>query len=172
MQVFIIGSPLETAKALDSKRLNKQIIECRQILAAIDGSSTAWKKHPCVLQYKNHTQWLENYMYCLRAMQLNDMVGVEHFNKMAEKLKPSFHIEEYFTQMKKRLYTKDNNHYKQWHHLGTSQENWYYVNNVWKIYVMGKLVHQTPSVQLKEVKGKDMSDDRSCYRRIWYFANN
>ena len=171
MQVFIIGSPVETAKVLDKKRLNKQIIECRQILKAIGGSSSAWKNHPCVLQYKNHAQWLENYMYCLRAMQLDDMVGVEHFNKMAEKLKPSFHIEEYFIQMKKRLYTKDNEYYKQWSSLGTSQENWYYVHNRWKIYVMGKLVHQTPSVQLKEVKVKEMPDERSCYRRIWYYAN-
>ena len=32
MQVFIIGSPFETAKCLDSKRLNKQIMECGQIL--------------------------------------------------------------------------------------------------------------------------------------------
>lgn len=29
MQVFIIGSPYETAKVLDKKRLNKQIIECK-----------------------------------------------------------------------------------------------------------------------------------------------
>lgn len=32
MQIFIIGTPFETAKALDRKRLNKQIIECQQIL--------------------------------------------------------------------------------------------------------------------------------------------
>jgi hypothetical protein len=37
MQVFIIGTPLETAKVLDNKRLNKQIIECGQILDAING---------------------------------------------------------------------------------------------------------------------------------------
>lgn len=41
MQIFIVGSILETAKALDKRRLNKQIIECKQILAAIDGESTA-----------------------------------------------------------------------------------------------------------------------------------
>lgn len=39
MQVFIIGTPFETAKSLDKKRLNKQIIECKQILKAIDGES-------------------------------------------------------------------------------------------------------------------------------------
>ena len=35
MQVFIIGSLLDTAMCLDKKRLNKQIIECQQILKAI-----------------------------------------------------------------------------------------------------------------------------------------
>jgi hypothetical protein len=38
MQVFIVGSPLETAKALDNRRLNKQIIECQQILDALNGA--------------------------------------------------------------------------------------------------------------------------------------
>lgn len=37
MQVFIVGSPIETAMALDKKRLNKQIIETRQIIDAICG---------------------------------------------------------------------------------------------------------------------------------------
>lgn len=31
MQVFIIGTPLETAVALDKRRLHKQIIECKQM---------------------------------------------------------------------------------------------------------------------------------------------
>ena len=30
MNVFIIGTPLETAKILDKRRFNKQIIECKQ----------------------------------------------------------------------------------------------------------------------------------------------
>ena len=41
MQVFIIGSPFETAEALDSKRLHKQIIEARQIIQAIQGKTDA-----------------------------------------------------------------------------------------------------------------------------------
>ena len=48
MQIFIIGSPFETAQALDKRRLNKQIIECRQIMKAINGESEAWANHPCV----------------------------------------------------------------------------------------------------------------------------
>jgi hypothetical protein len=39
---------------------------------------------------------------------------------------PSFHTQEYFDQMKRRLYTKDPVHYEQWAHLGTSEDNWYW----------------------------------------------
>lgn len=53
MQVFIVGSPLETAMALDSARLRKQIIETQQILDALNGAK-AWSNHPCVLQYKGY----------------------------------------------------------------------------------------------------------------------
>lgn len=65
MQVFIVGSPFETAKALDKRRLNKQIIECGQILDAISGETKAWIKHPCVKMYFNHVKWLEWYTSCL-----------------------------------------------------------------------------------------------------------
>jgi hypothetical protein len=45
MQVFIVGSPLETAMALDPKRLNRQIQETKVILAALSGAK-AWSNHP------------------------------------------------------------------------------------------------------------------------------
>lgn len=53
MQVFIIGSPLSTARALDKRRLNKQIIECEQILSALNGAKAwlrkCWKnKEGCI----------------------------------------------------------------------------------------------------------------------------
>ena len=64
MQVFIVGTPFETAKALDNQRLRKQIIECDQILDALNGKA-AWSNHPCVLQYKDHQWWLKGYRNCL-----------------------------------------------------------------------------------------------------------
>ena len=51
MNVFVIGSPIETAKCLDPRRLNKQIIECKQILKAIDGETKAWANHPATKMY-------------------------------------------------------------------------------------------------------------------------
>ena len=65
MNAFIIGTALETAMVLDMKRLNKQIIECKQILNAISGLSNAWRNHPAVIQYRKHTDWLTAYMHCL-----------------------------------------------------------------------------------------------------------
>lgn len=48
--------------------------------------------------------------------------------------RPKFHTQEYFDNMKKRLYTKNHEQYKQFAHLGESYENWYWVDNKWKIY--------------------------------------
>lgn len=42
--------------------------------------------------------------------------------------------------MKRRLYTKDNNHYKQWADLGESEENWYFVDGEWVKYRNGKKI--------------------------------
>lgn len=52
-------------------------------------------------------------------------------------MSPEFHTDEFLTQMKRRLYTKDNTHYKQWEHLGETQENWYFVDGTMRKYVNG-----------------------------------
>ena len=138
MQVFIIGTPFETAMNLDKRRLNKQIIECRQILDALNGAK-AWSNHPCVLQYRGYEKWLRNYLRVLHNWQIG---GVPHhfYNDMANKSRPPFHTQEYFDQMKRRLYTKDPVHYAQWAYLGTSEENWYFVDGEWRIYKNGKRI--------------------------------
>lgn len=139
MQVFIVGSPLETAQALDKCRLNKQIIECRQILDALNGAK-AWSNHPCVLQYRGYEMWLGFYKYCLEYYANGLLRDAKIENDYAESRKPPFHTEEYYDQMKRRLYTKDKEHYKQWADLGESQENWYFVDGKWSKYVNGKRV--------------------------------
>lgn len=138
MQVFIIGSPLETAKALDKRRLNKQIIECYQILNALNGAKS-WRNHPVVLQYRGYEYWLEMYMKTLHYYA----VGIELVNDANEealKCTPKFHTEEFFNQMKRRLYTKNPQHYSLWSYLGTSQENWYFVDGVMRKYINGKRI--------------------------------
>lgn len=140
MQVFIIGSPIQTAKALDKKRLNKQILECNQIIQAIAGNSTAWKNHPCVLQYRESLLWLRNYMKCLDCYQKGDMISAELFSSACDRIRPPFHIAEYFKQMKRRLYTKDPEFYGKWADLGKSEVNWYFVDGEWRYYIKGERV--------------------------------
>ena len=151
MQVFIVGSILETAQVLDKKRLNKQIIECQQILDALNGAK-AWSNHPVVLQYRGYEKWLELYMLCLVQYQksCNNSISeneksdwihlASEFSDKAFKHKPPFHNEEFFNQMKRRLYTKNSHHYSQWSKLGKSEENWYYVDGVMRRYVNGKRI--------------------------------
>lgn len=139
MQVFIVGTPLETAQALDKKRLHKQIVECRQILDALNGAK-AWSNHPCVLQYEGYERWLEKYLNCLVAFVAGDMLTAKIESQYAtDWFKPHWHTRTYYEQMKRRLYTKSPNHYSQWWTLGTSTENFYYVDGEWRIYENGKL---------------------------------
>lgn len=125
MQVFIVGSPLETAMALDRRRLNRQIQETKVILDALNGAK-AWSNHPCVLQYREHIYWLLLYLNCLISFDEEEYNYAHRVSCMANMERPLFHTEEYFNQMKRRLYTKDNNHYAQWAYLGTSEDNWYW----------------------------------------------
>ena len=127
MNVFIIGTPLETAAILDSRRLRKQIIECKQILAALRGQTKFWRNHPCTIQYENYEAWLELYMDCLKSWLEGDMMSAVVYSDHAENyFKPLFHTEPYFDSMKRRLYTKDPEHYAQWAEWGTSDVNWYW----------------------------------------------
>lgn len=139
MQVFIVGSPLETATALDPKRLNKQIIEVGQILDALNGAK-AWSSHPCVLQYRGYEKWLEIYKGILMSYEKCEFGTAILSNMYADNYRPDWHTQAYYDQMKRRLYTKDPEHYKQWAHFGTSEENWYFVDGSWRKYVNAKRI--------------------------------
>lgn len=139
MQVFIVGTPLETARALDPKRLNRQIQETKVILAALNGAK-AWSNHPCVLQYRGCENWLAAYSLCLESFVSKRDMEATIANVYAGMYRPDWHTQEYYDQMKRRLYTKDQEHYAQWAHLGKSNENWYFVDGVWQKYVNGKRV--------------------------------
>jgi hypothetical protein len=146
MQVFIIGTPLETAKVLDKKRLYSQIQETRVILDALNGHS-AWSNHPCVLQYRKDTFWLQCYMHCLRTFsdfvrfgRNTDKLDMQILDNTCCRCTPDWHTQEYYDQMKRRLYTKNPEHYKQWAHLGKSDENWYFVDGEWRKCVNGKRI--------------------------------
>jgi hypothetical protein len=152
MQVFIIGTPLETAMALSKRHLNNQINEIKIILDALNGAK-AWSNHPCVLQYKEHKKWLWLYMsvlaeyYQISHLDWLSDEGKEslkplmyHWNEKALKKIPYWHTQEYFDQMKRRLYTKDPEHYKQWAYLVESEVNWYFVDEEWRKYINGRRI--------------------------------
>ena len=140
MNVFIVGSPLETAMLLDNKRLNKQCIETKQILDALFGESKAWNKHPATLQYEDHKLWLQMYQACFLAYRKQNFTDAVIYSQLADSVRPPFQTEAFFTQMKRRLFTKHPKHYAYWSDLKESQENWYWSPREQKIikYVNGK----------------------------------
>lgn len=142
MQVFVpYPSPFDCASMLDDRRLNKQIIECRQILKAIRGESSAWANHPCVKMYRDHEQWLTHYMHILELYRsYRELLGndfdeamMDYFltrevETLANGITPPFLTDIFCNQHRRRLYTKDPQYYSLWADLGTSDENWYFVD--------------------------------------------
>lgn len=139
MQVFIVGSPLETARALDNRRLNRQLQEVKVILASLNGAK-AWSNHPCVLQYRGREEWLRAYKTCLEWYVRGDEDKALWASNLADYWRPMFHTQEYLDNMKARLYTKNPQHYAQFAEYGTSDYNLYYVDGSWRKYVNGKRI--------------------------------
>ena len=50
-----------SAMYLDNKRLNKQILECYQILKVLSINGKAWRNHPAVLMWEGHEYSLHAY---------------------------------------------------------------------------------------------------------------
>lgn len=155
MNVFVpYSSPLDCANALwkDSKRFNKQIIECKQILAAIDGGK-AWKNHPICLMYKKHKEWLKLYLWCFEAYRKSQktnihaeyvglILGAKCYSNKADAICPSFLTEEFCIQHRKRLYTKAPELYPQFAKYGKSDINYYFVNGQLLKYRNGKRIKE------------------------------
>ena len=78
MQTFLpYPSKRESLDALDNKRLNKQILECYQILNILtsNSKSNAWRNHPAVLMWEGAEA--ELYRYAMTAVVLADMRGIK-----------------------------------------------------------------------------------------------
>lgn len=59
MQTFLPHiSIVDSVKCLDSKRLNKQILECYQIIRVLNNETEGYKNHPAVLMWKGYEQAL------------------------------------------------------------------------------------------------------------------
>lgn len=137
MQIFLIGNVLETAKCLDNRRLNRQIIEVKQIISAIEGKTISWRNHPVTIMYENDLNFLRGYKNCLIAYKDGRMSDAMYFSEWCERTKPDFLKNNgwYFENMKNLLYTKNKEYYSNYFPYAIeSFSNFYYVNDVWKEY--------------------------------------
>ena len=137
MQVFIPEvDPIQVAKVLDKKRLNKQIIECDQILKAISGESTAWRNHPVVKMYAPYVDWLMYYQACLISYKTHAPII------MSEPPRPPFiGYRPLHLAHRARLYQKDATHYVLYtYESDYTENNWYVDGNIIKEYRLGRLI--------------------------------
>lgn len=146
MTIFLTGTPYETACDLDSKRLNKQIIECYWLINMVEGDGK-WKNHPCNFMYKYYIDWVKLYKRCLeeyRIYKKDESAYQEHkelaiqYSNAADKIKPPFICDALYINFKKRLYTKDEKIYNKWKSLGKTEANYYFVDGHWWKYENGK----------------------------------
>jgi len=78
MQTFLPYADFrESAKALDNKRLNKQILECYQILNVLynEDPRAGWRNHPAVKMWRGHEGAL--YTYTINMVQEADKRGIK-----------------------------------------------------------------------------------------------
>lgn len=144
MQVFVpYPSPIDVARCLDPKRLKKQVIECDQILAAINGKSQAWKNHPVVKMYSDYAGWLWYYRETLDAYLKKCFYLAKQYSFQCDAyFRPPFLTDDFCDQHKRRLYTKAPEWYPQFASYGTSDENWYVVDGEIVKYVKGKRISE------------------------------
>jgi hypothetical protein len=70
---------VQSAKALDTRRLQKQIVECQQILnALINPNAKGWRKHPAALMWRGHEKALAAYAEACWNEWKNRGYGPDH----------------------------------------------------------------------------------------------
>ncbi len=69
-----------SAQCLDSRRLLKQIVEAKQILAVISGEKQAWRNHPATKMWQGYPHTLQRYINAMileaKARELNTSAQV------------------------------------------------------------------------------------------------
>ena len=76
MQTFLpYPDYAECAKVIDDKRLWKQVLEAKQILATIRGDSKAWGNHPAVTMWRGYHDSLRGYLMTMVQEWLNRRIG-------------------------------------------------------------------------------------------------
>ena len=101
MQTFLPSSNFATAAhMLDSKRLNKQILEGYQILNVLSGQSPTggWRNHPAVKMWRGHEMILLKYISAMikeaKWRGIKTDKNEENINSLYNKVGTSWGIEE------------------------------------------------------------------------------
>lgn len=84
MQTFLPYKDFQSsAKVLDNKRLNKQILEGYQILKVLssDDPKAAWRNHPAVKMWRGHEKALLHYV--MSCVEEADARGIKTVNNVA-----------------------------------------------------------------------------------------
>jgi len=142
MQTFLPQSDYSvSAYMLDSKRLNKQILECYQILNVLSGKSPTggWRNHPAVLMWKGFERGLWSYVQAMIIEAKKRGIKTENNEINLNKLKDMCwdkwgnNIPEYFqnenkllrivTTHRANLFQKDPLFYSQFQYAITSINN-------------------------------------------------
>ena len=83
MQTFMLyKSFYHTAQALDNKRLNKQILECYQILKVLSSNDphAGWRNHPAVKMWKGFEMGL--FQYAMVMLEEANKRGIKTENNL------------------------------------------------------------------------------------------
>jgi hypothetical protein len=84
MQTFLPYKDFSmSAEALDSKRLNKQILECYQILNVLSNKDprAGWRNHPAVKMWRGHENFLWD--YTMAMVREADVRGIKTDKNMS-----------------------------------------------------------------------------------------
>lgn len=93
MQTFLPSTNFAwAAQMLDSKRLNKQILEGYQILNVLSRNSPTggWRNHPAVLMWKSSEWMLNEYVYAMIKEAKNRDIKVDKNQENMKLLKRKF----------------------------------------------------------------------------------
>lgn len=142
MQTFLPSSNISyTAKSLDNKRLNKQILEGYQILKVLSGESIsgAWRNHPAVLMWKGYETGLWSYIqHMIKEAKVRGIKTINNENNLNDlkakcsgrwgKTPPSFWLNDnkvmrITTTHKANLFKKDPIYYIKYQYAESSPYN-------------------------------------------------
>lgn len=86
MQTFLISKSFQkSAKALDSKRLNKQVLEVAQILNAMYKPGAGWHNHPITKMWRNYHGALAEYGLAMERERLDRGMNPHKSTKIIKK---------------------------------------------------------------------------------------